>query len=300
VTPTPNTAEGSLRVGRSRTLSPLGDSQKREDAAPPPNESFDEIYDQLQGLVLDTLKQSVDASLEAARVHGEEMLAVAPGPARGPDTPAPSRSASSRPAGRPAAPTPAAPPSAAPPSAAAPAAAQGRLARPSDDDEREDADEEQAAPTRPHDWGVQRAPRPAGAWLVEDEDSAPPGGAPPKPVPPPVADESAAGGPIGGRGYLVKKVADEVVRTQPAIEALVRKGVLARDEVEGPAPARSGGKGSEEELSVDSFAERPQVDLEKELSPAKLVEELRRLRRVTEALVSKGVLAPEDLKRPAE
>ena len=103
---------------------------------------------------------------------------------------------------------------------------------------------------------------------------------------------------VGGRAYLVKKTADEVRRFQPAVEALVRKGVVTPEDL-GDSPSKSRTDG-DEEMSVDSFADRPQIDLEKELSPVRLVEELRRIRRLSDALVAKGVITQDDLNRVAE
>ena len=40
-------------------------------------------------------------------------------------------------------------------------------------------------------------------------------------------------------------------------------------------------------------------EIEQELSPMRLVEELRRLKRVTQALLDKGVISAEDLKKAA-
>jgi hypothetical protein len=98
----------------------------------------------------------------------------------------------------------------------------------------------------------------------------------------------------------VKKLGDEVRRVRPAVEALQRKGVVSERDLADPEAARAGGPSTDDMVSVDSFAGRQPVDLEKELSPARLVEELRRLRRLTDALVSKGVLSEKDLSRAAD
>ena len=119
-------------------------------------------------------------------------------------------------------------------------------------------------------------------------------------APEPPADEASAGASAtGARGYLLRKMSDELQRFQPVVEALRQREVLSEDEI-GRA-SRGGGNGSpdDDEVSVESFVDdRPRGDeIEAELSPMKLVEEIRRLKRITDALVRKGVLSQEDLSR---
>lgn len=295
--------EGSVRLGRPRSLSALEDVQAPlAPRAPARGESFDEIFNELQGLVLDTLKESVDETFHAARKTDGDLRAP-PSSATSPRGAAPA----APPAKEARSPRPARAPAAAPPPAAAPAK-PSRLAKPADDDEDEDTREERdEAPKGPYDWGVKPAAKPAGAWLVDGGEPAKaparPAAAAPEPAPERTADpneiSAGAGLGVGGRAYLIKKAGAEVKKLQPAVDALLKKGVVeAKDLADPAAPAAPAG--SDDELSIDSFANRPQVDLEKELSPVRLVEELRRLRRLSDALIARGVITAEDLSRAAE
>jgi hypothetical protein len=99
----------------------------------------------------------------------------------------------------------------------------------------------------------------------------------------------------------VKKLGDEVRKIQPAVEALQAKGIVSAKDLGAPAePAKAVPEKTDDMVSVDDVADRAPVDLEKELSPARLVDELRRLRRLTDALMAKGVLSESDLQKRSE
>jgi hypothetical protein len=201
------------------------------------------------------------------------------------------------------------------------ASARGtRIATPpaeSADGAAEDEEADSEVSPAPYDWGVSPAKRPPGAWLLGEEGSAAElkarsartePAAPPAQVPGPArapADVTAG----GGRSYLVKKLSAEVLRAQPALRALRERGIVSDAELgEGAGDAAGGGRpgagaaddSSDDEVSIDHFAERQEMDLEKELSPVKLVSELRRIRRLVETLVAKGVISEGDLERPGD
>jgi hypothetical protein len=282
----------------------------RPSAQPPsardPGDAFDAIFSEVQGLVFDTLKSSVKESLRAAHAAEAEISAVPPVPRDGVPVAQPVSESVSGPASEPV--------SEAIERDGRPITegAAKRLARPRDDEE---ADEDDApAPAGPYDWGVRPARKPKGAWLLDTSEE-PPGddaGPPAEPIsdsqspaaPPararPAAPAGGGGGQVGPRNYLVRKAAAEVKRMAPVVETLRRKGVLTREEARAERNAAS--PQAEDEVSVDSYKdERPRgEDIEKELSPMRLVEELRRLRRVTDALVRKGVITKDDLAKAAD
>lgn len=305
--------------------------------------AFDSIFSELEGLVRDTLKDSVDETFEAARVAEGELGAVRTEVAR---------NGSSRPARANPAPvreldpeeisevvelppiTSHTPAPLAPPKGSAPPARGQRIATPPADvgeaPEDEDEEREPEASAAPYNWGVRPAKRPPGAWLLGEEGGGAPapepapapaqapanpaagarprGGSPaaatPAPAVPAVAPAAAAdagaGGPVGGRGYLVKKLSDEVLRARPALRALQDRGLISAEDL-GEAPGRPGkGSGDDDEVSIDHFEDRQEIDLEKELSPVRLVGELRKIRRLVDALVAKGLISPADLERAAD
>jgi len=258
---------------------------------PADGDKFDSIFDEVQDIVLGTLKVSVSETLESARASGAELAEVA---------------------------VPTAEPTADPTCEMGPNSQSQRIekfVRPEEDEE----EEKDEAPKGPYDWGVKAAAKPRGAWLLDAPDS-PDAAANPNVEPPPrtvtseilsasVAAASAAaaagappsggGGGGGARAYLVRKANDEVKRFQPVLRALREAKVLDAADVAGKAaPATASG---DEFVSAESFKDdRLSPDeIEQELSPMRLVEELRRLKRVTQALLDKGVISAEDLKKAA-
>lgn len=262
-------------------------------ATPPrsdPGDGFDSIFKEVEGIVLDTLKSSTDekpaggrpapvaekprpreaapvseqvSQLVCLRTDSEEVPVATPQP-----TPAPS-------------------------SARGP-----QFARPEEDAEEEP--EEQ--PAAPYDWGVKPAARPKGAWLLETPDTsveeAP--AAPSKPgarapQAKAAAEPDASAGMMGARNYLVRKANEEVRRFAPVVKKLKDDAVLDAKDVDGDSSAG----GDDGFLSADSFKDDvPRgADVETELSPMRLVEEIRRIKRVTQALIAKGLISAVDLER---
>jgi hypothetical protein len=282
-TPAAAVAEAAPAPAPARAVPAPASAVVAGDSSSGAGAGFDEIFDQIQGLVVETLQTSVDESFQAARAAEGQLRETRPS------------------------------------TAAAPAVRQ-KFGAPADD-ESDDADEPDVPPAAPFDWGVKKAPKPQGAWLVEDDAKA--GAAPKRPanghapdragpavpmsrtesvVPEDVAPAAAPAAPAaaaGGRGYLVRKLGDEVQKLQPAVEALKRKGLVTDADLGAEAQPRTTSQTGDDMVSVESFADRKPVDLEAELSPTRLVEELRRLRRLTDALVAKGVLSEQDLSRAA-
>jgi hypothetical protein len=253
--------------------------------------SFDSIFDELQGLVLETLQSSVEESLASASTS-EKELSETTGRALVPSEPVGSRDSDTTGGAD---------------AKSAPAGA--KFAKPDDDDDEagEAAAEASATPAAPYDWGVKKAARPPGAWLVENEEKPEEPAAKqtvsetaPAPKPVPALTEGAPAA-AGGRSYLVKKLGDEVRKIQPAVEALQAKGIVSAKDLGAAADAgKPAPEKTDDMVSVDDVADRAPVDLEKELSPARLVDELRRLRRLTDALMAKGVLSESDLQKRSE
>jgi hypothetical protein len=250
--------------------------------APAEGASFDSIFDEVQDIVLGSLKVSVSETIAAARESATELSEVAV-------------------------------PTAEPTSEIGPPPASQRverLARPEEDDE----EEKDEAPKGPYDWGVKPAARPPGAWLLDTSEVPPI--SPQAVIPDPTvtsevmsasvaaAKNAAAAGPAassggGARGYLVRKAGDEVRKFQPVLRALKDAKVLDDADLgakKEPAPATASG---DDFVSAESFKDdRPSPEeIEEELSPMRLVEELRRLKRVTQALLDKGVITAEQLKK---
>lgn len=184
------------------------------------------------------------------------------------------------------------------------------LPAPSDDEEMEDQADE-AAPSGPYDWGVKKKAPAPGAWLLDSEDTpVPESAAPavaarakPEPEPEPEADAGpAAGGGAGARGYLQRKLAQEVDNLGPALEALERRAVLTARET---AAIRGRAEDTDDldgdaEMSVDTFVDdRPRGEADA-MTPMKLVEQLRTVRRLQELLIEKGLIDPTDLERATE
>jgi len=251
-------------------------------------DNFDSIFDEVQDIVLGTLKVSVSETLASARSSESELAEVA---------------------------VPTAEPTADPTCEMGPNSQSQRVekfVRPEEDEE----EEKDEAPKGPYDWGVKAAAKPRGAWLLDapDETAVPQGDAPCRTVTSEILSASvaaasaaaaagvppsagAAGG--GARAYLVRKANDEVKRFQPVLRALRESKVLDAADVAGKAaPATASG---DEFVSAESFKDdrlSPE-ELEQELSPMRLVEELRRLKRVTQALIAKGVISADDLNKAA-
>ena len=263
--------------------------------APGPNEAFDSIFTELEGLVRETLRESVEQTVEAARIVEPEMRAARP-PMLQPEPQSPPQSRS-------------------PNGAQAPSSAARDLGAPTDEDE---GDVEADAPAGPYNWGVRPAKRPPGAWLLGDEGAPAatqarlaaaraadpeqarqgtplPAGGTEAPAARSNDAASAGAGAGGGRSYLQKKLSDEVRRVAPAMRALEAKGIVTAKELRDESDAASHDDG--DDLCVDQFSDRAALDLEKELSPVRLVGELRRIRRLVDALLAKGVISQADLER---
>jgi len=201
------------------------------------------------------------------------------------------------------------------------------LAAPTDDED-EFADPVEEAPPAPYDWGVKKKQQPPGAWLLNSDDppsseksasarpqrpesaerpERPPPAARPAPEPgatsepeAPVDQPSGSAGGMGARGYLMKKLGQEMDKLGPTIDALAKKGVVVDDELrelKGDEPEFD----DDAELSVDTFVDdRPRDEAAEGMTPMKLVEQLRNVRRLQELLLSKGLISAEDLEKPPE
>jgi hypothetical protein len=258
-----------------------------------PGAGFDSIFKEVEGIVLDTLKSKTDeppASARAAKAAEEKPPKVRErAPISEPVSQLVSLGTDSEEVVE-----------APPPRESAKSRAPG-FARPEEDAE-EEVDE--AAPA-PYDWGVKPAARPAGAWLLDVPEppvvqEEPPEGAPKekgakRASVPDEPDESSS--MRGARSFLVRKASDEVRRFQPVLKALKDGAVLDDEEIDGASDEPADGE--EGFLSADSFKDNvPRgADVEAELSPMRLVEELRRIKRVTKALMAKGVISQRDMEK---
>lgn len=296
------------RSATAATPSPVAPPPQAVPQAPPSvsegPEDFDAIFDEVQGLVMDTLKGSVAETFDSARESERELLratrpqgelvesdleseleaaeqggaAVATPPTR----PEPEARAVHAPPPPPAAAAPVEPPVVASP------ASTGRFSAPVDD-EFDEEDPEAAAPDGPYDWGVQKKAGPPGSWLLDEQvDETPPTLSEPDDEPAPAASAGA-----GARGFLRRKLADQVQQMGPVVNALAAKGLVSPADLVDPAQPVN--DDDDDDISVDSFTGQPRIDLEKELSPTRLVEELRRLRRLQDALLRTGVITEADL-----
>jgi hypothetical protein len=254
-----------------------------------PGDGFDSIFKEVEGIVLDTLKAKPDeAPAPAARAAkpAEPPTLREQEPISEPVSQLVCLNTDSDEVEQ-------APPPREPASSRAP-----QFARPEEDAE-EEPDE---APAAPYDWGVKPAARPSGAWLLDVPEEPPvaqeepPAADEAKPAaPPPEADSSNS--MRGARNFLVRKAGDEVRRFQPVLKALKDAAVLDAKDIDGRSNAAADGEDGF--LSADSFNDDvPRgADVEAELSPMRLVEELRRIKRVTKALMDKGVISARDLEK---
>jgi hypothetical protein len=175
------------------------------------------------------------------------------------------------------------------------------LPAPSDEDELEQQEEE-AAPDGPYDWGVKKKQLAPGAWLLDADDTPAPETAAPAAAAPAAKNDAAApepdaGGGAGARGYLQRKLGQEVENLGPAIEALERRAVLTARETKAIRGRVEDTDDLDAEVSVDSFVDdRPRADADA-MTPMKLVEQLRTVRRLQELLIEKGLIDPSDLER---
>jgi hypothetical protein len=276
---TPDDVKPAPRPAAPGETPPVGTPRKD----PTSGDKFDSIFDEVQDIVLGTLKVSVSETVAAARDTASEFAEVAV-------------------------------PTAEPTSEVSVSPRADRFARPEEDDADEAKEE---APKGPYDWGVKAAPKPRGAWLLDTSEDSPVDSPTQEPPPRTVTSEVLSASveaakdavksgipPImaagGARGYLVRKANDEVKRFQPVLKALRDKKLL--DEAEaGDAPKADAAPVSDEFVSAETFRDsRPSPEeVEQELSPMRLVEELRRLKRVTQALLDKGVITADDLKKAA-
>lgn len=262
---------------------------------------FDSIFSAVEGIVLDTLKSSMNETMSAARKSEPELAHVAVPTAEpmmevpdAPDTVTQdlSQDLSDRvQAGE------------------SEDVSEGfaqesdgfahevapKLPAPRDDDEDEDLDSDLPA-AGPYDWGVKPVARPKGAWLLDTPEGGAEAPAPAKSAaePAPAPEAPPSGGP---RAFLIRKASDEVRKFQPVMDALHKSNLIDPDQIAPSSGGPSLADEDEDSVSLDSFRDdRPSPEeLEAELSPMRLVEELRRLRRVTQALVDKGLISGDDL-----
>jgi len=259
--------------------------------APPqadPRDGFDSIFKEVEGIVLDTLKSKADEPSAAPRAAEPEEPPTLREQA--PISEPVSQLVSLRTDDSDDVDVDTPPPA----SARAP-----QFARPEEDAEEEP---DEAAPA-PYDWGVKPAGAPKGAWLLDVPD--PPAAEPEPPSPkgaqrapsPAPAEADGSSSMRGARNFLVRKTSDEVQRFQPVLKALKDAAILDDKDIDGDAKAAPDGE--EGFLSADSFNDDvPRgADVEAELSPMRLVEELRRIKRITQALMAKGVISLKDLEK---
>ena len=256
---------------------------------------FDSIFSAVEGIVLDTLKSSMNETMSAARKSEPELAHVAVPTAEPmmevPDAPDTATQDLSQDISDKVAPDDPEDVSEGFAHEIAP-----KLAAPRDDDEDDDLDRDLPA-SGPYDWGVKPVARPKGAWLLDTpEGGAEAPAAPAKPAaePAPASEAPSLSGP---RAFLIRKASDEVRKFQPVMDALEKQNLIDPDQITPSSGGPSIADEDEDSISLDSFQDdRPSPEeLEAELSPMRLVEELRRLRRVTQALVDKGVISGDDL-----
>ncbi len=126
-------------------------------------------------------------------------------------------------------------------------------------------------------------------------DSEPVSVAPPLP-----ADGGRGGGGGGGggggaaNGILARKLEAETSRFAPLLDQLVADGVVDAKDLSDDEP-----EDDDDEISVASFQDnRPRGD-DQGMTPMRIIEEIRRLRRIQELLVSKGLVSEGEISSPA-
>jgi hypothetical protein len=305
-------AVAALRGGDVRPDTPAMERPPVSTPPPPPPvdtsriDGFDDIFAEVEGLVRGTLADSVQETFAEAR-HQESALRAQLS----------SSAVASHPVDRP------------PP-------LSSMLPRPAEDEvEDEEAPDEEAA-AAPYDWGVKPAARPAGAWLLEEgaEDAVrermgreAPSGPPTEdlledtgeievtvtptsltaaiprgdastaadrldgPAPPPTTGGAGAG-PAGG--ILARKLEAESTRFAPMLDRLMADGVVSESEIDDEEDG-----GDDDEISVAEFVDnRPRGD-DQGMTPMRIVEEIRRLRRIQELLVAKGLVSEGEITSPS-
>ena len=111
-----------------------------------------------------------------------------------------------------------------------------------------------------------------------------------------VAPPLPAGGGGGGaaNGILARKLEAETSRFAPLLDQLVADGVVDAKELSDEEP-----EDDDDEISVASFQDnRPRGD-DQGMTPMRIIEEIRRLRRIQELLVSKGLVSEGEISSPA-
>ena len=151
----------------------------------------------------------------------------------------------------------------------------------------------------PNGWNLPVRPPPPGAWVVERQKE---GG------------EAALAG-MAGDTYLLKKLSQEVRQLNKVYLALLKRGVVTREEVEGagrpgtgrktaarrpPPPAAAEEEDDDEVVSVDDFDDdryRPILVSDDGFSLSGLVQDVHRLKCLRDVLVRKGVVSEKELKK---
>lgn len=187
------------------------------------------------------------------------------------------------------------------------------LGRPTDDDGLEE-EQDAPPPAAPYDWGVKRKDAPPGAWLLERDEApkidpsrvaATAGAAAsiPDPAveqrPRPSAPPAAASGGGAAQNFLVRKLGDELDKVSGAIGALERRGSLTPEEAREVRGEQEPGDDSDE-LSVDTYVDdRPREEASQGFTPMRIVEELRKIRRLEMVLLRKGLVTEAELESDA-
>ncbi len=280
-----------LNSALQRIRSHIRRKEERRGSAPSPeeddpSETTSEILAGTRRQILESFDQTFDQVAEVIQ-RRMEFAGLEPAgaarPAGGAEPPGPS------------------PPSAPPPPAAPPPA--GDLSEEADAgtppgvtnvfaaEVEEDRDlDDDVDPAEPPGWNIPSRPPPPGAWVVERQK-----------------EEGEAGlSGMAGDTYLLRKLSQEVRRLNRVYRALLAKGVVTREEVEGsgrgPAPKR-GGEGEPDDddaMSVDDYDEdryRPILTSEDDFSLSGLVQDVHRLKQLRDVLVKKGVVSEKDLKK---
>jgi hypothetical protein len=231
------------------------------------------------------------------RLEEEPESAVLPGvqAARPPEEPAPRVSRGLPPmetASTPAAPAPAVEPPSPSPAGAEPLPAGGATnvfaAEPGEDRDIDDEPEGE-----PEGWNIPVRKPPPGAWVVAKQK-----------------EEGEAGmAGMAGDTYLLKKLSQEVRRLNRVYLVLLEKGIVTREEVEGPGadgkiPVDSGAApkardaSDDEDVSVEDYEEdryRPILTNEKDFSLSTLVKDVHRLKTLQTVLQKKGIVSEKEM-----